>query len=191
VAPTATETPAPAPTETPAAAPTSPVAALATPSHTPTAAPLAAAIPTDRQSEVATSNADLALSFPPGFSSAAASLEIRVEPRDPAGVGGPGVTALRAFRITALTADGRPVTAFQAPITVCATFAWESARGIAQSALAPYWVDPASGALRSDGLKELGLEEASPGRPGRLCFTTTHLTDFALAVVPPGTATSA
>jgi hypothetical protein len=152
-----------------------------TASPTATPAPLAATVPTDRQTEIQTSNADLALTFPPGFSSAAPSLEVRVEPGGGSFQLGAGATALRAFRVTAATAAGAPVTAFQAPVTICAAFSWASAQGVAQGALAPYWVDPATGALRTDGLSPVSLDEATPSQPGRLCFTTTHFTEFVVA----------
>jgi hypothetical protein len=147
-------------------------------------------VPTDRQTRVQTADAALALTFPAGFSTAAASLEVRLEPGAPGLQVGDGATALRAFRVTAATAEGAPVTAFEAPVTICAAFSWAEAQGLAQGALAPYWVDPGTGALRTEGLAVLGLEEATPERPGRLCFTTTHFTAFVVAVGPLATPTA-
>jgi hypothetical protein len=147
--------------------------------------PLVADIPTDRRTEIETSNRDLALSFPAGFSSAGSSLAVRVEP----GSGGfrvdDGVTALRAFRVTAITAGGDGVNALQAPVTICAGFSWASAQGVAQERLAPYWVDPTTGTLRTEGLRRLLLQPATQTQDGRLCFETAHFTEFVLATAPP------
>jgi hypothetical protein len=99
------------------------------------------------------------------------------------------VRALRAFRVTAATAGGVPVTALRAPVAICAAFSWASAQGIAPGELAPYWTDPATGALRNDGLSVVSLDEATATRPGQLCFTTTHFTEFVLAAGPVATPT--
>jgi hypothetical protein len=151
--------------------------------------PIATTIPTGLQTELATSNDDLALTFPPNFSSAAPSLEVRVQ----AGAANfqiGGAEALRSFHVTAATAGGTPVTTFNAPITICARFDWASVQRVAQSAIAPYWIDPATGQLRSDGLVRVSLDEATPSQPGRICFTTTHFTEFALVASPPPTPTA-
>jgi hypothetical protein len=188
---TATATATPTGTATPSATATATSVPTATSTPSVTPEPLDATVPTDRRTEIETANRDLALTFPPGFSSAGSSLAVRVEP----GSGGfrvdDGVTALRAFSVTAATLSGEPVTQFQAPITMCVTFSWASAQRIAQSALALYWIDPATGTLRTDGLSRVLLEEATPSQPGRLCFTTTHFTEFVVAAsaAPPPTAT--
>jgi hypothetical protein len=170
------------PVESATATPTSTPTSTPTATATPTPGVLAATVPTDQETHLQTADADLALTFPAGFSTAAPALEVRVAP----GAEGPfrlaaGGTGLRAFQVTAATAGGQAVTTFQAPVTICAAFAWASAQNLDQTALAPYWTDPATGALRTEGLARVSLEPATPSQPGRLCFTTTHFTEFLVA----------
>jgi parallel beta-helix repeat protein len=175
--PTSTNTPTPTgtgtpPTNTPSPSPT------ATPTHTPTAAPSATAmIEPESGGELTSPDEMVQLNFPPGAVSGNTAVTY-TEQLTPSTGTGSFLFAGTSFDISALDANGNPVTNFSQPFTITVIYTdtdWLNAGISDESQLNIYWWDG------SDWVGLLPCAGCSHDLAGnRFIIVLDHLSEFAL-----------
>jgi hypothetical protein len=189
---TATPTRTPSATETPEAIDPTPESGEATVTVTSTSTvtpePVNERVTASQGAKIRTTNGDTDIDLPANFTSASEDVSFGLTGGKGAGrmlFEGQTLRSVRTLNARASdAATGDRLTDFDLAVGICSTFTYADMKSVKQGELRIFWVDPATGERRHDGITVTKLRAATgPGdvpknQPGEICFKTTHLTEF-------------
>jgi hypothetical protein len=122
-------------------------------------------------------NNNASLNLPPNFSSASDEVAVSFAEQ-----GSMSSTIFKTFNLKAVNPDsGQRVVGFDSEVELCTTYTAADIGNIDPRTLQPYWIDPITGGRRTDGIRVSFIQFPNGALPGRICFKSTHFTEFELA----------